>query len=219
MTMSQSNPLAIYQPAVSSKLTPNHTKPPRAKTTNIFTAGLESSNNAGTTPKKTLKDPERASKHRDFRKEERALELEAFRLVGVASEPSGTGPNGETRKWRQCKAVIHEIESLRGQVQAMAIQKQNLQSQINNLVSEKIALQEHVNSTWNLAVEQTGVIANLEAKNDLLEANSRHLEANNNILEAQIQALTGPTAPMDFSEMDFSETWQSMGDELGDGQR
>lgn len=100
---------------------------------------------------------------------ERALELQAFRLVGVADEPSGTGPNGETRKWRQCKAVITEIERLRDQLLTMTIHNEILQSQVNNLEFEKTNLQQQVTRTLTLAVEQEGIMANLGAKNSLLQ--------------------------------------------------
>ncbi|KIV85172.1 hypothetical protein PV11_00902 [Exophiala sideris] len=164
------NQLAAYQPAAPTE--------------------SETANAPGKATKKALANDKRNTKHKVFRGKERGVEDEIFELVGVTKEPAATGPNNETRLYRQRQAVLSEIHNLRNQVQilvlqmeAINIQKQNVKSQVTALLAEMEMLRSqlaardnHLNGLANYIV---------------------HLELENNNLKDQIQAHAQSDGSMD----------------------
>ena len=156
-------------------------------------AESETANTPAKTTKKDPKDPrdvERNRKHKVFRRKERGVEDEIFELVGVTKEPAGTGPNNETKLYRQRQAVLNKIQKHEEQVQmlvsdqkAMALLVRNLKSQVNALLSDNETLRgqhaardNHINGLANYVVD---------------------LELQNNNLRDEIQAHTCNSAPRD----------------------
>ncbi|KAI1618041.1 hypothetical protein EDD37DRAFT_253869 [Exophiala viscosa] len=151
------------------------------------------SETANTPVKTTRKGPsnnKRNITHQVFRKKERKVENEIFELVGVTKEPAGTGPNNETKLYRQRQAVLNKIQNHEEQVQmlvsdrqAMAIHMQNLKAQFNALLSDNEALRNRLAAADNHINGLANYIVNLELEN--------------NDVKAQVQARTWNNAPQE----------------------